>query len=198
MGDKNIKGLLFDMGGVYLKQEDDFFGKVEAYFGERIKLPRGFRVSLGDDIMKGEKDIAEYIEEKLGKELSSFERMLITTWWSSAYKLNVKLAKKIAKEYVGKFKLGIASNMDSGNLKAYRKRGILDYFEAQTFSCEEKLVKPNKEFFIKAIEKMGLKPEEILFIDDQGINLKYAAELGCKTYKYTDNGELFKYIEKIK
>jgi epoxide hydrolase-like predicted phosphatase len=55
------------------------------------------------------------------------------------------------------------------------------YFDAIVESCRECLSKPDKKFYQKALDKIGVKASESIFIDDLGVNLKSAKEMGFKT-----------------
>ncbi|GBC07006.1 hypothetical protein RclHR1_00720015 [Rhizophagus clarus] len=45
------------------------------------------------------------------------------------------------------------------------------------------LRKPDPKIFLYACEKLGVKPNEVIFLDDIGMNLKAARDLGMKTIK---------------
>jgi 2-haloacid dehalogenase len=59
--------------------------------------------------------------------------------------------------------------------------GVRDYFKEIFVSDKLKLAKPNKEFFIEILNRIGLSANEVIFIDDQKRNLLPAKELGMKT-----------------
>jgi FMN phosphatase YigB (HAD superfamily) len=46
------------------------------------------------------------------------------------------------------------------------KQGILNYFDALSFSDEVKWVKPNVKLFQHAIDELGVSPEETVHIGD--------------------------------
>lgn len=43
--------------------------------------------------------------------------------------------------------------------------------------------KPERRFYLHACEKHGLKPSEVIFLDDLGVNLKTGKELGMETIR---------------
>ena len=57
------------------------------------------------------------------------------------------------------------------------------------------LRKPEKKIYIYVLEKLKVKPENILFIDDLGINLKPAREIGFLTYKFINNKDALKFLK---
>ncbi len=62
---------------------------------------------------------------------------------------------------------------------------LQQYFDISIFSCEVGKRKPDKEIFQLLISQAEVEPSEILFIDDQGINLTAAEQMGIQTLLYT-------------
>ncbi|MEE4251701.1 MAG: HAD-IA family hydrolase [Alcanivoracaceae bacterium] len=60
---------------------------------------------------------------------------------------------------------------------------VLDRFELVLESCRVGTRKPEPEFFRLACEKMKVAPQEVIFLDDLGINLKPARAMGMTTIK---------------
>lgn len=56
-----------------------------------------------------------------------------------------------------------------------------DYFDGIVTSFEARVMKPDAAIFRYAVEKLGLRPEETLFIDDSQANLDAASKLGFAT-----------------
>ena len=57
--------------------------------------------------------------------------------------------------------------------------------------------KPEKQIYKHVLEVLKVNAKEILFIDDLGINLKPARELGFYTYKFTDTDKTISYIKNM-
>ncbi|HSW99317.1 MAG TPA: HAD family phosphatase [Candidatus Saccharimonadales bacterium] len=64
-------------------------------------------------------------------------------------------------------KTGILSNMFELSATSLRKRGLYDGFDPVVLSCEERLAKPDPEFYERAVQKLGVAGNEIIFVDDQ-------------------------------
>lgn len=60
-------------------------------------------------------------------------------------------------------------------------REMADYFDGRVTSFESHLAKPDRAIFEYAIQHLGIKPEETLFLDDSQKNLDAAAEVGFAT-----------------
>ena len=59
--------------------------------------------------------------------------------------------------------------------------------------------KPHPEIFEHALEKIGCKPKEVVFLDDIGSNLKAAAKLGiqCIRVRIGEEGKAIAELEKM-
>lgn len=54
----------------------------------------------------------------------------------------------------------------------------LPRFDVKTYSCEIGKTKPDREIYDICVRDLGVKPPEIVFLDDRPENIKAAAELG--------------------
>jgi len=57
--------------------------------------------------------------------------------------------------------------------------------------------KPDRRFYELACAAVGVGPEEVVFLDDLGVNLKPARALGMRTVKVTDPDEALMELEQI-
>ena len=74
---------------------------------------------------------------------------------------------------------------------------FLPLMDGGIFSCDVKLIKPDKAIFKLILEKYDLKPEECLFIDDMKENCLAAGSLGINYYNFKDYYEDRENIMKI-
>jgi epoxide hydrolase-like predicted phosphatase len=71
-------------------------------------------------------------------------------------------------------------------------------FEIILVSSEERLAKPDPAFYRLMIERLGVKPYECLFIDDNPENLDGAAVAGMQTLLFESAGKLKRDLALIK
>lgn len=78
----------------------------------------------------------------------------------------------------------------------FRKEGreLDDYFEGTVTSFEARSLKPDEEIFRYAVDKLGIMPEETLFLDDSEANLTTAARLGFKTQLVAPGHEFTEFV----
>jgi putative hydrolase of the HAD superfamily len=76
-------------------------------------------------------------------------------------------------------RLGLLSNMPS-DLSQYLKQkgGWVRFFHHLTFSCDVRMAKPDPAIYKSCLERLDLKPNEVIFIDDLTPNLEAAERLG--------------------
>jgi putative hydrolase of the HAD superfamily len=85
-----------------------------------------------------------------------------------------------------------ALNNESFEINEYRiaKFKLRDYFEAFFSSCYLRLRKPGAEIYNRAIQITQRKPEECVLIDDRGLNLECAQEMGMHTVQFKNVAQL--------
>ena len=77
-----------------------------------------------------------------------------------------------------------------GNVSASGKHEeVMQMFDFVFESSKENVRKPDPEFYLRACERGKIKPTEVVFLDDLGINLKPAKKLGMKTIKVVNSTE---------
>lgn len=74
---------------------------------------------------------------------------------------------------------------------------IRDLFPIIVISSEKKIVKPDPRIYEIALTKMGLLPEEVLFIDDRKANLEGARGFGIQTLEFSTLSQLQEDISQL-
>lgn len=85
-----------------------------------------------------------------------------------------------------------ALNNESLEINEYRIRKfhLRDYFEAFFSSCYLGVRKPKPEIYRLALRITQRNPEECVLIDDRGLNLECARELGMHTVEFQNAAQL--------
>lgn len=100
---------------------------------------------------------------------------------------------KYIKSVKNKCKIAILSNLMLIDKERINKHMGLKDFDYVFLSFEMGLKKPNDDIYLRVQEKLDVKPENILLIDDTKENIEAAKGLGWKTCMATGNE-----LEKIK
>ena len=104
----------------------------------------------------------------------------------------VELLKNISKFYTCVCLTNNFKKMNSSNFEKIKHN-----FSLIIESSKIRLRKPEKQIYKYVLEVLKANAREILFIDDLGINLKPAKELGFHTYKFTDTDKTISYIKNM-
>jgi putative hydrolase of the HAD superfamily len=89
------------------------------------------------------------------------------------------------------FRLGILSNMGFGVLDYMRPRfPWLAQFDYLTFSCDLGIVKPDPAIYLHTVKKLGVAPDQALFIDNLETNITGAQAVGL-------HAALFQNVEQL-
>jgi putative hydrolase of the HAD superfamily len=78
-----------------------------------------------------------------------------------------------------------------------RNRPWLRFFDVCVFSSEVHLIKPDPAIFRYTLEKLGLDPSAILFIDDRFSNVSVARSLGIESIQFTTLVHLNKQLKDV-
>jgi putative hydrolase of the HAD superfamily len=96
-------------------------------------------------------------------------------------------------ELVATKKLFMAAlNNESAEINEYRIRTfhLRNYFEAFFSSCYLGVRKPDAGIYRRALSMTQRDPSECIFIDDRGLNLECAKELGMRTIHFRNANQL--------
>jgi glucose-1-phosphatase len=97
-----------------------------------------------------------------------------------------EIVKKLAEE--GKYNLFLLSNTSPLHFEFIKQKyEFVNLLHKFGLSYEMKALKPESVIYQKAIEHLGIKPEESLFIDDLKENCEGAEKFGIKTICYDKN-----------
>jgi putative hydrolase of the HAD superfamily len=88
------------------------------------------------------------------------------------------------------FRVGILSNIGEELAASLIARPWVNRFDHNTWSCHLRLAKPDPAIYHKAVEGLGVKPEEALFLDDRQENVLAAQSVGL-------HAAIFRDIEKL-
>ena len=203
--DKNIKNIVFDLGGVLvdLDFKNAINGLQQAGFANVKEQLQAFdQDGIFQKFELGEINADEFrtaIRENSTVTLTDEE---VDTLWNSMLLEVPRKKLELILELRGKYMVYLLSNTNSihwdyvcNNAFNYRGFRVNDYFEETFLSFEMHLAKPDKAIFVKVLHEANLLPEETLFIDDSEANCKAAEELGIHAHHYHIGDDLSKIFE---
>jgi epoxide hydrolase-like predicted phosphatase len=112
--------------------------------------------------------------------------------------INTKLVDYVRNTIKLNYKTACLSNgTHEWTLHVITEHGIGDLFEEIVLSGDLGTVKPNPEIYHATLEKLGVGPEESVFIDDRQSNIEGAEALGIKSILFTDTETLINEFESV-
>ena len=85
--------------------------------------------------------------------------------------------------------LGIVSDAWPSLEKKYRLLGLRNYFQTFVISAQIGCCKPDERNYKRAVDELGLPPDNLLFVDDGPENVEKAIELGLNGILMVRSGE---------
>lgn len=198
-----IKAVIFDYGGILGQKQDprcveelcSLTGLKKDEFEVNYRLERPAYDG-------GESDGREYWSSLLTRmgvapEEQLLEKLIRCDYlsWTRDRVETIDLARRLKDSG---YKVAILSNMPldiGGYIKA--DKGWLEHFSPVIFSSEIKMSKPDDDIYLHCLEKLGVKAEEALFIDDTYENIAAAERLGIKSYWFKEEDFSLEKLEEL-
>lgn len=180
-----IKGVIFDMDGVLVDNREahldayEEFAKRYGKKADRQKQLSMFGMSSADILPKllGDEFVKERGVEALGVEYEEIYRDI----YKETMEPTPGLIEFIDEARAKGLKCAVGSSGPMVNIEFVLKGcGIEDKFDAIANSEMVENAKPEPDIFLLAAEKMGVKPENCLVIEDAFTGIKAARAAGMK------------------
>ena len=210
-----LRAVLWDFGGVILSSPFEAFNRYEADNG----LPRDFIRSL-NATNPDTNAWACFERNEVG--FDEFCDRFETEARAAGYAIDARevmplLAGEIRPTMVTALRRckerGLATAMLTNNVRSTpssaggvvgfgddrdrRHADVLALFDVIVESSKVGVRKPDPRFYLLACDQLGVQPTEAVFLDDLGINLKPARELGMRTIKVVDPAIALKELEEL-
>lgn len=200
-----IRAVLFDFGGVLYRPPD------------RAWMLRWQKVLglKGDDLISSiiaSPDDSPYMqaildgripEEEVWERLQRRWRLspLLVAWLRRNAMSTGRLNREVAK-FLGslrpQYKTAILSNAGSDARRLFTHTfGFDQLVDTMIISAEEKVSKPDERIYRIALDRLGVAPEEAVFLDDMAVNVAAANELGMRAVQFRETGQALAEVQAI-
>jgi putative hydrolase of the HAD superfamily len=102
---------------------------------------------------------------------------------------------KLIRRLHGNYKLAVLSNSPPGLAQWLAEWNVLHPFDVVFCSGDEGIAKPDTKAFELTLERLGVKPDEAVFVDDTRQHVEAAQELGLQGILFTTAEELEKELD---
>jgi len=194
-----IKGIIFDLGGVLI---DNPAQSMKSYIMNELAISENDLSKLTSPLIpefqKGE--LAEEEFWRLVIKGTSLKTEILTSLWTeairSAYSPKPEMFFLVNKLKERGLKVGILSNTEIPVVKFLKSKDftMFDFF---VYSCLEGVRKPEERIYKLAMDRMGFKAEEIIFVDDSVENIEASHENGLHSILFESPTQVIAEIEKL-
>ena len=186
-----IKAVLFDADGVVFDSCDsqgrfiwksslkEDLGLSEEQIKPLFKDGRMFRGEIGTV-----QQVSEFFRDSSIQSVTAVE--FIEYWHSKDSNVNAQILELVDRVKVPRY---MATNQEKLRLARFRTL-VGSHFQQVFGSAELGVCKPDPRFFTKISDTLGLKPEEVLMIDDDKKYISGASEAGLQVHLFTGFEEL--------
>jgi putative hydrolase of the HAD superfamily len=192
-----IKAVFWDFGGVILSSPFDAFNRYE----EANDLPKDFirginarnpkenawaQLERSDIDAAGFSDLFQAEAEEMGHSVPGSEVLKLLS--GDVRPEMVEALRRVRKNFTmacltNNVRSGAGPGMARSADKAAQIAEIMTLFHHVVESSQVGVRKPEPRFYEIACETAGVSPENVVFLDDLGINLKPAKAMGMQTIK---------------
>jgi putative hydrolase of the HAD superfamily len=208
----DIAAVLFDFGGVILSSPFEAFAEYERHIGAPIGLIRTINSTNSDtnawaQLERSDVTIAEFIElfdaeaikhagPDVGGRVSG--RAVLGLIDGEIRPAMVEAIRRCKKRFaVACLTNNVSSHGPGRASKRVEVTEVLAMFDHVVESSKVGVRKPELAFYEAACELVGVKPDQCVFLDDLGVNLKPAAAMGMHTIKVIDPDDALAELESV-
>lgn len=185
-----IKAVIFDVGGVLIRTHNHNYRRdwekrlgLDEWESERIVF--GIADDMGTKAQSGaitDQELWTWVGNQLRLSQQDLEQFRTDFWAGDV--LDEELMRYI-RSLRPRYQTAIISNAtDRLRLTLDNDYPIADAFDLIVCSAEERVMKPAPEIYELTLERLGRKPEEAVFIDDNEANVRAAKEVGMSAIHY--------------
>ncbi len=206
-----FKAVLWDFGGVITTSPFDNFNRYEAARGLPLNFIRGVNAINPHDNAWAKFESSRCTVEEFdhlfaaetaaaGHEIRGNE--VIGLLGGDVRPRMVKVLTRCKQDYrvaclTNNANAGQGAGMSSTDQQAEDVKAVMKLFDIVIESSKEGIRKPDPRIYRMACERIGVAPEAVVYLDDLGINLKPARDMGMTTIKVTSEQQAIDDLSRI-
>jgi 2-haloacid dehalogenase len=182
--------VLLDLGGVFLDWDPRYLYR--KLFGDDVAGMEHFLANICTKAWHVEQDRGQSIPEACAQLRAEFPEYaeLIDAWGERSEEMIIGVIEGTVEVFSELKETGVPcyalSNMERENwARRFETYDFLGWFDGYFISGLEGVIKPDSEYFERALERFDLRPDEVLFIDDRPENTATAMALGIPAVVFT-------------
>ena len=197
-----IKAVIFDYGGV-MKSSHPLSMDIATIYNisvEEVEKVKKITIPFFSLLQRGlinEQEFWQKFSDVIKKPIPQNYKELLREIYEKTLVLFPEMIEFVKKLKDKGIKTAVLSNITKFQAEIIRKNNGYKEFDVLVLSYEEKLEKPELNIYLSVIKKLGVEPEECVFIDDKEKNLAPAKSLGMKTVLAKNSGQIIKDVFSI-
>jgi len=197
-----IKAVIFDYGGV-MKSSHPLSMDIATIYNisvEEVEKVKKITIPFFSLLQRGlinEQEFWQKFSDAIKKPIPQNYKELLREIYEKTLVLFPEMIEFVKKLKDKGIKTAVLSNITKFQAEIIRKNNGYKEFDVLVLSYEEKLEKPELNIYLSVIKKLGVEPEECVFIDDKEKNLAPAKSLGMKTVLAKNSGQIIKDVFSI-
>ncbi len=189
-----IKAIIFDYGNVISALDNTLFLKAIAGSSEKTVPELHELIYVQSDLptryetgLISSQEFFSRTKKLCGLRISQSDFIRAFTGIFTPIQSTLDLIQRLKPEY----RLGLLSNTNEWDFTyEIAKISVFNLFDTVTVSYRVKAMKPDRAMYLDALTKLGLKPEECVYIDDIKEYADAASALGIRGIQYIDHDSL--------
>lgn len=188
-----VKAILFDADGVAIRARERFFSE---RFAEKQNIPVGEVLPFFKTDMRqaftGKADLKEAVEKYLTAwKWSGTSDEFLTYWFSQESPRDEEVLAYIDTLRTRGIRCYLATDREQYWAKyLVESIDLRTHFDGFMFSYDIGHEKHEPEFFAEVLRRLGLRPDEVMYWDDDQTNVDVARSLGIEARFYTGLADL--------
>jgi HAD superfamily hydrolase (TIGR01509 family) len=179
-----MQALIFDFDGLILDTEmPDYLSWQEVYRSYGAELPMDLWCSIVGGDAESDFEPHEYLESVLQ---STVDREQIWVSRRKSYLENLEnlpilpgVQQLLDEAKSQGLKLAVASSSPDNWVTGHLTRlGLVEYFDAIVTADDVDVIKPDPALFLLTAERLGVKPDQVIVLEDSGNGVKGAKRAG--------------------
>ena len=207
----DFQAVLWDFGGVVTTSPFDNFNRYEAGRGLPLNFIRGVNAINHQDNawakFESSRCTVEEFDELFAHETAAAGheirgRDVISLLGGEVRPRIVKVLQRCKQNYrvaclTNNANAGQGTGMSSTDQQADDVKAVMSLFDVIIESSKEGIRKPDPRIYALACERVGVAPQAVVYLDDLGINLKPARDLGMTTIKVVSEQQAIDDLSRI-
>lgn len=199
----SYQAVLWDFGGVITSSPFEAFNRYEAERGLPPDFIRRINATNPDTNAWAQFEASRidievfdrlFLEESTAAGHAIPGREVIALLAGEVRPRMVEVLRRVKRDFkiaclTNNVRAGQGPGMSRSEANAARVREAMALFEHVLESSREGMRKPQPEFYLLACERLGVDPVRVVYLDDLGLNLKPARELGMTTIKVVSEAQ---------